>query len=658
MASSDKSALNAPPRQQTRACSLNSLIAIAIATAIASFTIGILAGRAIGFEHGIDAVALRPSSAAAAPQLSNMISSRPKTSDKQDNTPPPIIDHARPIDGYNPTMPVDGYNPTRPLDGYNPTRIVDGYDPTRPLDDYNPTRPLDDYNPTRPVDGYNPTRPNQIPPPTCTMAAASLTLDILSSDDAHDTLMELEGLQWAESSRILSNTTITDFAQTPTDDSEAEESLTEELAAELDETQYPTGSTQMTTLVAPSECRRTLGACDTIDECDKLCMFSVSSSLPGCAVMNGADGALSACLLARRATGSPAPRPGPDSVPAFVIDFADDAFGETVRDLVQVEGSGAAATTNAIEREISLQYSKKARVAAVASEGTTAAPQCASSAVDEGDDESATGILATLESVRSQLSSLVGFMGDELHYGRRQLKILGKSDGRNRVSGSANTDAPWRSVVQIIYKPIPKPSGGGDCWTGACSGVMISGDVVVTAKHCLYKNRQWRDVRGIIPSSISASFATCATYDDMLYNGMLPMTARRIRNSKDLAFMRVRPSGAPSHLRPLPWGYESCPSSDLNLYVSGFPASKTGQWWMKGHKKSVCAGGHVYYNMDTSGGQSGGPVWKKVNGNRKVLATHKGWSLFNNKGTRHKSGDFTSLCDFIDRYSSEADVCP
>ncbi len=610
--------VNKPTNKRT--VSFTAALAATILSAVACFTVGILAGRSLGFDAGI----AHFNSAGSIPPSSSMMRS-----------------------------------PTTTPRGPTPTTTK----PTRPgaVDPYNPTRSGSFTKPTRSGVVKVPSRGGSTSPPaTCRVTPAELKLDLLSADDAHEFATQLAGQRWALATSIVRNRSVTNYGPPPNaGGADTDANLTATLSADGlaggDSLSRSSQATDM--LVAPSECRRMLGACTTPDGCEKLCITSSSSELPRCAVMKGANGTLSACLLAKSSTAS---RPGPTAVPAFVVDYDDSAFGETVYELSE-SSPGVVAT----EQELTVQYSSKARAAATASEGNTAAEVCTDHDDNVDGPDNAVDIAATvsvLSGLRSQINSMlaqansIAVMPPEA----RQLKVIGDDD-RTKTSEPRTDDAPWRSIVRLIYEPTHVKEG---CQVGYCSGVMVSSDIVVTAKHCLYQKGKWSNIWGVMPAEATydSYFNECKDYSALRADGMLPVTRARLRGGKDLAFMRINPSGAPSYLRPLPWGFEGCPSSRLTMYMAGFPGDDDKQpylWWDSGRRRAPCFAGMVYYDMDSSGGQSGGPVWKKRStGSRKVIATHKGSALFNNMGTRHKAGDFASLCDFIDRYSTGPDVCP
>jgi V8-like Glu-specific endopeptidase len=81
--------------------------------------------------------------------------------------------------------------------------------------------------------------------------------------------------------------------------------------------------------------------------------------------------------------------------------------------------------------------------------------------------------------------------------------------------------------------------------------------------------------------------------------------------------------------------YGLLPLLGMNVNLSGYPGDKAAgtQWWHARRIKWV-TGRTLVYNIDTAGGQSGSPVWRKKGNQRYAVGIHTNGSSSGNSATR------------------------
>jgi V8-like Glu-specific endopeptidase len=73
---------------------------------------------------------------------------------------------------------------------------------------------------------------------------------------------------------------------------------------------------------------------------------------------------------------------------------------------------------------------------------------------------------------------------------------------------------------------------------------------------------------------------------------------------------------------------------NMLLNLSGYPHDKPGTQWYHANRIVSTSDSKVYYQIDTSKGQSGSPVWREHNGHRHVVAIHTTGQRWSNSGIR------------------------
>lgn len=212
--------------------------------------------------------------------------------------------------------------------------------------------------------------------------------------------------------------------------------------------------------------------------------------------------------------------------------------------------------------------------------------------------------------------------------------IIG-SDDRFRVKNT--TTFPYSA---ICYVEMTWPDGArsiGSAW-------MYGPDVAVTAGHCLYSNRNggWAKKIVVYPgrNGLKSPFGSAI--------GTTIYTPKNFTENRDTNFdwglIKLDKSiGNTTGYFGAYWQAKSL--KDMNVDITGYPGEKRRQMWkMNGHIEESFPN-KIRYVIDTTGGQSGCPVYLK-NGGYKAIAIHTNGGYTCNKATRITKGIF----DFIGQF--------
>lgn len=190
--------------------------------------------------------------------------------------------------------------------------------------------------------------------------------------------------------------------------------------------------------------------------------------------------------------------------------------------------------------------------------------------------------------------------------GNQELLIQPDKDRRTPISVPSPSNLPWKSVGKL---EIDFPNGK----TYVGTGTLIAPDLVLTAGHCLYQDskgglaKEIRFFSGeeedsfVISKKILPAYAWMKEETPNWDFGVFSLTERIGEESDDY----LEPSIANSSKF---LDHRDSELLDHRIQVTGYPGEKQGMWTMTGDVYYM-DNELLYYQIDTTPGQSGSPIW-------------------------------------------------
>lgn len=163
------------------------------------------------------------------------------------------------------------------------------------------------------------------------------------------------------------------------------------------------------------------------------------------------------------------------------------------------------------------------------------------------------------------------------------------------------------------------------------SGAMVSSDGVLTAGHMIYSaaNGGWATNVTIYPG-LNGTTAPFGSAKSIKLFSVTEWTNKQ-DPTQDIGLIRLdRPIGYKTGW----FGLSTSATPNETVQTTGFPAEKGETMWKSTGKIDTIENSRIYYDLDTTSGQSGSPVY---NANRTLLATHTYGGSQVNFGTRINS---------------------
>lgn len=204
-------------------------------------------------------------------------------------------------------------------------------------------------------------------------------------------------------------------------------------------------------------------------------------------------------------------------------------------------------------------------------------------------------------------------------------------------------DAGGPRAMEVFYPDDRKPVGdpGAYPWRALCwlhitardgvrslgTGWLAGPRLVVTAGHCVYRHRHggWARSIEVVPGR-DGDRRPFGTFTSSAFKSVSGWT--RDRNPElDYGGILLRGDEAPGERTG--WlGFGPLSDDELlatPLDLAGYPDDKAaGTLWWHARRIERVSPRSLLYTLDTEGGQSGSPLWRRSNGTRCAVAIHAG----------------------------------
>lgn len=245
--------------------------------------------------------------------------------------------------------------------------------------------------------------------------------------------------------------------------------------------------------------------------------------------------------------------------------------------------------------------------------------------------ESAAGNQADVEPVDAwygsygtRLSRVVASRGAEMSMAELMAEVIIGPDDRVRVSNT--TSYPYGCICFLSIR-----ARNGAAFVG--TGWLADERTVITAGHCVYLHREggWAASIEVYPGQNGRGYRPYQAQASRLW------TTRGWTDQKsppaDYAAIRLDKKIDAVGT----FGYGALSDSELRselCHVVGYPADKRGEMWGHGRRLSAVRAETLIYDIDTYGGNSGGPVFMLRNGLPLAVGIHNYGDLTGNSATR------------------------
>jgi V8-like Glu-specific endopeptidase len=205
--------------------------------------------------------------------------------------------------------------------------------------------------------------------------------------------------------------------------------------------------------------------------------------------------------------------------------------------------------------------------------------------------------------------------------------VIGKDD-RVRIR---NTRAyPWRCICQLLIT-----ARDGSRWTG--TGWLVGRRTLMTAGHCVYMHTRggWARSIEVIPGRDAGNRPFGSRVGTQFFS-VRGWTRSRKRAYDYGAILLPRNTNYGGQLGYFGFAnYSFFTLMGMKVNLSGYPGDKpTGTQWWHCRRIKLVTPRTLVYNIDTAGGQSGSPVWRKKGNQRYAVGIHTNGSSSGNSATR------------------------
>lgn len=211
----------------------------------------------------------------------------------------------------------------------------------------------------------------------------------------------------------------------------------------------------------------------------------------------------------------------------------------------------------------------------------------------------------------------------------RTREIIGPTDDRDPVTDAMRASYPYRSICCFI---ATFPNGTSTLGTGWMAGPRL----MMTAGHCVYLHSRggYAQQVQVVPAR-GGNDAPFGTFSGSQVIASADWIAGGSAGGIDFGAIILESDVG----NQTGWMQIAAASANelqnLGVTLAGYPGgSLLGTMWVDANQILAVTAKKLYYGIDTTGGQSGAPIWVVQNTDRVIVGLHNGYTNGYNVGQR------------------------
>jgi len=249
-------------------------------------------------------------------------------------------------------------------------------------------------------------------------------------------------------------------------------------------------------------------------------------------------------------------------------------------------------------------------------------------------------------------------------------------DGRSLVTSSAY---PWSAVGVALLRRTSPAGQSSASYSRSTSGTMIGPRHVLTAAHVFTDGNGVDNVLGAAPAARGYNYANDQSpYTECGFTPKFPFGIRRVQwyywpaqwDDSGLKFdyaVLILRDNCPVLPGYIGWGYQTAHWLNYRyMNMAGYPAAWKkceaspegngdcdGYMYYQYEQTTAVYTNYAYSRFDVQEGQSGAGIYDRSGSDRHVYIIHKGSSGPYTYGKRLRSGSFSTICSWVDNWTSQ-----